>query len=244
MSASAMSSVDLEQVQLMEEPMPNTQNKRRVLQLTLGVVLLGALAGMLAFFIGSTTSSRAASDQDGLDGLIRAFSAERGHSRLTQVEVEAIKGFVEQKTSHKEDMLKYRILVNDVSPACNAAFDTQVNKHSKEMAKLLVDYAWDCWWGGEDSAPCAATKKRVNAYEQNAKDECAVSGDLCTFTQTSAGKTEEEHFCLPKECHDEAEAAALRWKEAVLEWEGQLLSHMHGNHDFSKEVKSGVDCGR
>jgi len=249
----AMSTVDSEQAEeLLEEPMPSTRNKRAVLQLVLGVALVCALAGTLALCVGPTMSAPASPEFDGLDDFIRSYAAERGRSSLTDSEVKAITGFFEMKNSQRPSMRlgELRTLQEDgVSEECKAALLAGVKKIIRQLAKLAVDYAIDCWWGGEDSEACKETTEKIDKFDETIKEQCKASGDLCTITQTHPKKgggneTETESFCMPQECHDEINQAQQLAAQQILQGETEAAAGRTGlgSHDFGKGLDVQIEC--
>merc|ERR1719362_811311 len=93
---------------------------------------------------------------------------------------------MEKRTSQRA--MKYRSLIGSLSPACSSAISTQMANHAQEAAKLAVDWYFDCHWGGEHTAPCIATNKKIESFDDLMKKECAASGDLCTVTHTTPEK--------------------------------------------------------
>merc|ERR1719323_1854152 len=124
-----------------------------------------------------------------------------------------------------------------------------VKKIIKQLAKLAVDYAIECWWGGEDSAGCEETVEKINTFNETVIEDCKESGDVCTITQKHPKKdggtdTSSEAVCIPKECHDELEAAAPTLAEKIQEQESKVASgnkdlgsHKLGKEDLDVDIK-------
>merc|ERR1712014_454403 len=205
---------------------------------------------MGALWASPTRSALASQD---LDGLIRAYAAERGRPPLTETEVKAMRGIMDVLSNSQrmnKQVAKLRSLEDaELSEECTDAIVKYVGKIIKQLAKLAVDYAIECWWGGEDSAGCEETVEEIKTFNETVIKECKESGDLCTITQTHPKKdggtdTESEAVCIPKECHDELEAAAPALAEQIQEKETKVASgnaglgsHKLGKEDLDVDIK-------
>jgi len=227
---------------LLPEPLPSSRN-RTVVQLTLGVAFVCALAGALALRVGPARSAPAAQNLDGIDDFIRAYAAERGRPPFTETEVKAIRGFMDKTNPQRANkpLAKLRALEEEeeLSEECTNAIEAGVKKIIKHLARLAVDWALECWWGGEESDGCAKTMKEIDDFNKTVIEHCEKEGDLCTITQTHHGKngtkTESENVCIPKECHDELEAATQATAKQIQEREAEVAQDNGGlgSHDLS-----------
>merc|ERR1719323_1773866 len=87
-------------------------------------------------------------------------------------------------------LAKLRALEDDeeLSEACANAIEEGVKELMKHLAKLAVDYAIECWWGGEESDGCQKTMKEIEDFNKTMIEQCKEEGDLCTITQTHESK--------------------------------------------------------
>lgn len=244
---------DSDQSQLLQEPLAGNRNRRNVLQWTLGVALICGLAGALVLWVGPTTS--ASVHPDGIEDLIRAYAAERGESPLTDRDVLAIRRVMQKTESKRANMrlAKLRSLQDtpELSEACATAIMDMVSDVVKQIAQLAVDYAFECWWGGEDSPGCKDTQEKIDKFDETVVEQCGNGGDICTLTQTHAteNKTESEKICIPKECHDELEEATQATAEQIRQKESKIAKAMEGvkehlgdDQEFGDDVDVHIDC--
>jgi len=186
------------------------------------------------------------------DDLIRAYAAERGRPPLTEIEVKAIRGLMDQTSPQRANMplAKLRALEDDeeLSEACANAVEEDLKEVRNYVAKLSVDYEIECWWYGYESDGCLKTMKKIEDFNKTIIEQCKEEGDLCTITQTheskdGSSKTESESVCIPKECHDELGAATqatakkIQEKEAAIAQHSQGLQHNQGlsSHDVGDD---------
>jgi len=60
----------------------------------------------------------------------------------------------------------------------------------------------------ETSEACLNARKKLEAVEDDVKQECKNSGDMCTLVETTPKGNESEESCIPKSCHSSLTGAA------------------------------------
>jgi len=87
-----------------------------------------------------------------------------------------------------------------LSTACETAFKEKIQAIEQKVQQLMVEAMTACM-GDPEGDECKAVQMKCENLDQDMKQECETSGELCTVTSTDKEGEQSEKQCIPKACH-------------------------------------------
>merc|ERR1711953_1658339 len=89
-----------------------------------------------------------------------------------------------------------------LSSECKTAMDEERKTHLKRAAVLIMEKELECPKGYVVSPPkCTMVLDKLKTLAQTVKQECRLTGNICTIKETEYGVTDEDEMCMPSVCH-------------------------------------------